>query len=258
MATRKAEKKAENTLSQVHWGFWFGVTFFVAVIIAILSFSLHLNSRMTAEESSPVTSIVISGEMNYTTRSEIELALEQVDLGNFFKLDVNQVQKEVLSLPWVYSVSVRKKWPNELKMYVVDQTPIATWNGDFLINQFGRTFQADALRLGASLPAFYGPEGSELIALAHYEKLNKAFVSASLEIDELMLSERFSWRVTLSDGVSVKLGREDNEERVKQFISVYTEIKKHETDKRAVDYVDLRYDTGLAVGWKTKQEKERV
>ena len=46
-----------------------------------------------------------------------------------------------LNLPWVYSVAVRKQWPNELKIYVVDQNPVALWNGDFLINQAGKFFK---------------------------------------------------------------------------------------------------------------------
>ena len=85
--------------------------------------------------------------MPYTTRADIENAIEQVNLGNFFNLDVNDVQEKVAKLPWVYSVSVRKKWPDELKIYVVDQKPIAHWNGDFLINENGNAFQADIHRL---------------------------------------------------------------------------------------------------------------
>ena len=65
-------------------------------------------------------------------------------MGNFFQVDVNDVQHQISQLPWIYSVSVRKKWPNELKIYVVDQLPVAQWNGDFLINNEGKAFQAHA------------------------------------------------------------------------------------------------------------------
>ena len=81
-----------------------------------------------------------------------------IDLGNFFQVNVNEVQQQVAQLPWVYSVSVRKHWPNELKIYVVDQTPIAMWNGDFLLNQFGKAFQAHSTALTHALPEFFGPE----------------------------------------------------------------------------------------------------
>jgi len=242
----------------LHWSFWLGVSFFVAVIITIISFSWFLNEKMSSEESTPVTSIVIGGEIPFTNRQDIESAIENVNLGNFFNVDVNDVQQKVAELPWVYSVSVRKKWPNELKIYVVDQTPVAIWNGDFLINQYGRAFQADTTRLHTPLPAFFGPEGSENIALSNFVNLNKLLKFSELSIDELLLTERHSWQLTLNNGVTLNLGRENKIERVQRFMDVYPQIIRTKKENQQVDYVDLRYDTGLAVGWKTAEKKQRA
>jgi cell division protein FtsQ len=248
-------KEEKNSL---HWTFWFGVAFFVAVIVAILLFGIFLNKRLSAEESAPVTTIAIAGEMPYTTRLDIENAIEQVNLGNFFNVDVNDIQKIVATLPWVYSVSVRKKWPDELKIYVVDQKPIAHWNGDFLINENGHAFQADIARLSGKLPAFFGPEGSEQLALENFNNLNKLLDFSQLSIEELVLSERFAWQLILDDGVAINLGRDNRVERIQRFMDVYPQIKSNNKAGQQVDYVDLRYDTGLAVGWKTINNKERV
>jgi cell division protein FtsQ len=245
----------EETL---HWSFWLGVSCFVVVIIAIFSFSWILNSKMSSEESSPVTTIAIAGEMPFTIREDIETAIESVNLGNFFNVDVNEVQEKVAKLPWVYSVSVRKKWPNELKIYVVDQTPIALWNGDFLINQYGKAFQADTQRLNTALPSFFGPEGSENIALDNFINLSRLLKFGDFSIDELLLTERHSWQLTLHNGITMNLGREKKIERVQRFMEVYPEILKTKKENQQVDYVDLRYDTGLAVGWKTADKKQRA
>ncbi len=242
----------------LHWSFWLGVSFFVLVIVTIFSFSWYLNNKMSSAESSPVTSIVIGGEMPFTIRQDIEIAIDNINLGNFFNVDVNEVQEKVAELPWVYSVSVRKKWPNELKIYVVDQTPIALWNGDFLINQYGKAFQADTTRLETALPAFYGPEGSEDIALENFINLSKLLKFSELSIDELLLTERHSWQLTLNNGVMLNLGRENRIERVQRFMDVYPQIIKTKKENQQVDYVDLRYDTGLAVGWKTAEKKQRA
>jgi cell division protein FtsQ len=66
----------------------------------------------------------------------------------------------------------------------------------------------------------------------------------------------------LDDGVTLNLGREERVERIQRFMDVYPMIKvqleaKKITEKQknqAVDYIDLRYDTGLAVGWKTVEK----
>ena len=239
--------------------FGLGLVFFIVVLFSLITISFWLTQHFIGQESAPVTSIDISGEMPYSQRSDIINAIDQVDMGNFFQVDVNEVQSYVLNLPWVYSVAVRKQWPNELKIYVVDQNPVALWNGNFLINQAGQVFQADVERINHYLPNFFGPEGSELLALENYKDLNALLDFKALKIDELVLSERFSWQLTLDDGVTLNLGREERVERIQRFMDVYPIIKaqlkaKKITEKQqnqAVDYIDLRYDTGLAVGWKT-------
>ncbi len=252
--SKAAQRDQDSALS-----FGLGLVFFIVVLFSLITVSFWLTQHFIGQESAPVTSIDISGEMPYSQRSDIINAIDQVDMGNFFQVDVNEVQSYVLNLPWVYSVAVRKQWPNELKIYVVDQNPVALWNGNFLINQAGQVFQADVERINHYLPNFFGPEGSELLALENYKDLNALLDFKALKIDELVLSERFSWQLTLDDGVTLNLGREERVERIQRFMDVYPIIKaqlkaKKITEKQqnqAVDYIDLRYDTGLAVGWKT-------
>ena len=261
MSTQIANKEFQPDLQEitgeltneqtVHWSFWFGVTFFVLVIVSILSASWLLTKNLSADESAPVTSLVISGEMAYTNKLDIETAIENINLGNFFKVDVNDVQRHVSQLPWVYSVSVRKQWPNELKIYIVDQTPIAHWNGDMLINQYGEAFQANIRRLTSQLPSFFGPEGTEELALENFTSLNQLLDYSNLNIDELVLSERFAWQLILNDGVTLDLGRENRVERIQRFMDAYPQIKINKKKNQQIDYIDLRYDTGLAVGWKS-------
>ena len=271
MTKKHQENNKEVELNQDSaLSFGLGLVFFIIVLFSLITISFWLTQHFIGQESAPVTSIDISGEMPYSQRSDIINAIDQVDMGNFFQVDVNEVQSYVLSLPWVYSVAVRKQWPNKLKIYVVDQNPIALWNGNFLINQAGQVFQADVERINHYLPNFFGPEGSELLALENYKNLNALLDYKALKIDELVLSERFSWQLTLDDGVTLNLGREERVERIQRFMDVYPIIKaqlkaKKITEKQqnqAVDYIDLRYDTGLAVGWKTvdiiTQDKTQV
>ena len=256
--TLKKNDEREQAANKVHWSFWFGVVFFLVVVIGILFSAWVLTKKLIAEEGMPITSIVISGETPYTVKNDILTIVEDLDLGNFFNVNVNDVQQNVSKLPWVYSVSVRKHWPNELKIYVVDQTPVALWNGDFLINEEGKAFQADITRLKVPLPQFYGPEGTEILALENYNNLNKLLSFNQLSIDELVLSERYSWQLTLNDGVNLSLGREDRVERIQRFMDIYSTIKEKTKENQQVDYIDLRYDTGVAVGWKPLIDKQRV
>lgn len=246
-----------NTTEKLHWSFWLGVGFFVFVVIALLGFAYVLLDKTQTDDVAPVTQLTLTGNMPYTQKVEIQQAVADLNLSNFFKVDVDQVQHNLEQLPWVYSVSVRKQWPNQLQVYIVDQTPIAIWNGDFLINQQGEAFQAPIERLTHALPQFFGPEGSEQLALTSYRDLNQLLRFKQLNISELELSERFAWQLTLSNGVTLKLGRENRVARVQRYMNALNTIKQTTPTAKRVDYVDLRYDTGLAVGWIT-QEKTRV
>ncbi len=257
------KNKQAISVDQQALSFGLGLAFFLCVLIGLISIAWWLTNRLIDQESLPVNSIVITGEMPYTKRDDVLDAMNNINLGNFFQVDVNEIQSQVSALPWVYSVAVRKHWPNEVKIYIVDQTPVALWNGDFLLNQFGKAFQADIEQLTHALPQFFGPEGSELLALENFLNLNDLLEYRNLAIDELVLSERYSWQLTLNDGVMLNLGREERVKRVQRFMDIYPLIKTHleQQDKQknnrkkqlkqAVDYIDLRYDTGLAVGWKS-------
>ncbi|MBU2926210.1 cell division protein FtsQ/DivIB [Colwellia sp. 4_MG-2023] len=242
--------------------FGVGLAFFVCVLIGLFSLGWWLSEVFIERERSPVNSIVIMGEMPYTQRTEVLESMSNIDLGNFFQVDVNEIQSQVSKLPWVYSVAVRKQWPNEVRIYVVDQTPIALWNGDFILNKFGKAFQAEQKAIKQTLPQFFGPEGSELLALQNFNNLNDLLEYRDLAIDELILGERFSWQLTLNNGIRLNLGREERVKRVQRFMDVYPLINEHLLEqnkskkelKQAVDYIDLRYDTGLAVGWKEKDD----
>ena len=56
----------------------------------------------------------------------------------------------------------------------------------------------------------------------------------------------------------LNLGREDRIERIQRFIDSYSFIKHKKPNNQQVNYIDLRYDTGVAVGWKPITDKQRV
>ncbi len=248
----------KNNIKNAPLAFWSGLVFFIIVCVFLISAGWQSYVSVMQDKAVPVSSLIINGNTPYTHNDEIVSAIKQSQLHNFFKLDVNQVQQNLENLPWVYAASVRKQWPNEVRVYVIDQTPVAQWNEDFFINEHGVIFQADKSRVVNQLPKLFGPEGSELLALENYRNFNSLLTYIKVEVAELTLTERHAWQLTLVDGVSLNLGREDRIQRVQRFINAYQQIKSYAQQDMQVDYIDLRYDTGMAVGWKpviTNNEK---
>ena len=41
-------------------------------------------------------------------------------------------------------------------------------------------------------------------------------------------------------------------------MDIYPQIKQYQKQDEVIDYIDLRYDTGVAVGWKPMAVEQRV
>lgn len=221
-----------------------GAAFLVVVLISLVVIGVSVNRWLHDEQRLPVQQIEFIGERSYINLNRLEDLVRESQPGSFFALDVNQVFSLLEAQPWIYRASVRKKWPNKLTIYIVEQKPVAHWNDDLLLNQFGETFVGNGIN--HDLPHLYGPGGSEKTALQGYNAMQTILKGAALPVKELFLSERFAWQLTLKNEIALNLGRQEFIDRLQRFVDIYPLLKQQ---PRAVEYVDLRYDTGLAVGW---------
>ena len=232
--------------------FFMGLAFFICLLLLLVFAVAKLNAWLEDEQQAPVQDIVVSGDRVVIDDQQIVALIKQSQPGSFFELDVNQTHQTVEAMPWVYRASVRKRWPSGLEIFVVEQQPAAIWNGDMLLNQYGDAFDAQIsavdLNSKITLPNLYGPGGSEQTALQGYRNMQSLLETSNLYIVEMFLSERFAWNVQLNNGIKLNLGRTEFIGRLQRFVDLLPLISQQD---RQVDYVDLRYDTGLAVGWKT-------
>jgi cell division protein FtsQ len=248
-------EKAQNTVNEINWSFIFGVSFFMLVTFTLIKATYWVSDWLVINKDTEISKLTVLGKPNYTSDKEIIRAVKRIDLSSYFALDVQAVQQSVTALPWVASVSVRKQWPDQLQVFVVEHTPVAFWNSDLLLNQMGQVFQAQSEKLSKKLPQLFGPEGSEKEAWQVFLQLRDMLQVNNFDLVSLALSERFAWQLWLDNGVRLNLGRTDKAKRVQRFIDVYPLMEKPQGAH--IDEVDLRYDTGLAISWKYQQVPEQ-
>jgi cell division protein FtsQ len=114
-----------------------GLTFLLCLLLVLVLGLVKLLAWLDDEQQSPLKEITISGQRQFIEDKQIESLVRQGQPGSFFELNVAQTHKMIEALPWVYRASVRKRWPNGLEIYVVEQVPSARWNDDLLLNQHG-------------------------------------------------------------------------------------------------------------------------
>lgn len=242
----------EPTSTKSKQALWSGIAFLIVVLASLVFAGIKASHYMQDEQQVPVQVIDFSGDYRYINVAKLERLIRQAQPGSFFALDVNDVFELVEAQPWVYRASVRKKWPNTLKIYLVEQQPVARWNEDLLLNPYGDTFDDEGQRV--SVPNLFGPGGSEKTALEGYNAMHALISTTQMTIEELSLSERFAWQVQLTNGIKLNLGRQEFIDRLQRFIDIYPLLAQQE---RSVKYIDLRYDTGVAVGWEDSDGKPK-
>jgi cell division protein FtsQ len=241
-----------ETRQHINYPLWGGVAFLSVILLALIYGFWLIADWLEDEQQAPIQYISVTGETTQINDQDVEALIREKHAGSFFELDVDKLHRDLERMPWIYHASVRKRWPNSINVYVVEQVAAARWNSDLLLNQYGESFPARFK--GNGLPELYGPGGSEETALRGYKAMQSLLNSAELSINELTLSERFAWNIRLSNGVKLNLGRIEFVNRLQRFVDIYPLLQQQD---KQLDYVDLRYDTGLAVGWKTSQETQK-
>lgn len=236
---------------------WNGLVFLLLVIFVVLLVIFSVFSWMNDETQMPLSKIAVEGDLYFLSSAEVRDAVNKLgSLESFMSQNVDSIQNAVVALPWVERVSVRKQWPDTIKINVTEHEPVAIWRDNKLLNEEGVVFNASPNEVkNKKLISLNGPKGSEKEVLEAWLELSEILRKTGLEIAELILNERRSWRILTTNHIRIELGLESRTERLKRFVALFDEIK---VKRLAIDYVDLRYDTGVAVGWKPKKNKSAL
>jgi cell division protein FtsQ len=133
-----------------------------------------------------------------------------------------------------------------------------------MINTWGQVFTANQGELDDDvvLPQFDGPEGKELLVVHRYAELARWFAPLDVTVRKLSLSDRLAWQVTLSNGMTLALGRDPGADapdpqggipgalpfgdRIQRFVQALP-MATQKIGDRVVTHADLRYPNGFAL-----------
>ncbi|MDR3433611.1 MAG: cell division protein FtsQ [Rouxiella aceris] len=229
-----------------------GMLFLLMVLATIGWSAWAVLSWMDDARRLPLSELVVTGDRHYTTNDDIRQAILSLGApGTFMTQDVNVIQQQIERLPWIKQVSVRKQWPNELKIHLVEYVPVAHWNDLHMMDADGQPFSIPAERVAKQkMPLLYGPEGSEQDVLQGYQAMSQQLAYGKFTVKSVSMTARHSWQLTLDDDTRIDLGRDDRTGRLQRFIELHPRLQQQaDADKRRISYVDLRYETSAAVGW---------
>lgn len=196
----------------------------------------------------PVRVVGVDGEITHLDRPRLEAAVADAVDGSFFSVDLEQVRRKVEQLPWIESASVRRVWPDTLRVRVVEQVPLAYWGSDGLVSQRGEVFRPEQLPKLEGLAVLEGEDASAARITREFLSMRTLLATAGLGVKHVWVDARQAWRLETDAGVMLNLGRREVMPRLTRFVQLYPALKAQAGAQP--EAVDLRYTNGFAVRWR--------
>lgn len=208
-------------------------------------------ARVTRLGMFDLRGIVVRGDARHLSLPTIRASAVPQLRGNFFSIDLTEARRAFETVPWVRRASVSRRWPNQLVVDIEEHVPIANWADGRGVDTEGGLFAVNTAELEeyANLPLLDGPPGSERLVAQRLRDFTAWFKPIGRRPEEVALSRRYAWSVTLDDGLVVELGREQEggslAQRVARFVATIGRVSKQWGGE--IETVDLRYPNGYAV-----------
>lgn len=215
---------------------------FMLIPIALGAYTV---SRM--DEMLPIRSIQLAGTFEHLDQGEVEKTLQTYIGQGFFSLDIQQLQRSLHEKPWTDSVSVRRVWPDRIRVIITEKKPVARWDEKHLLSDRAKVYLADTGGF-AHLPLVHAMNHRPEWVLRQFYALDARFTSVDERVQSLRVDSRGALEVELIDGLQIKIGRSDIERKIERLIRIYT--RQIVPRREQIERLDLRYSNGFAVAWK--------
>jgi len=255
VANKKLKKKNTKIQTKKQFvSFAACVNFFKYGVVSILvlgaagASAYYGNQAFKQFLSKPIASVAIEGDFLYMSKEDISSTINQYMHGSFIKESLNDIQIQIQANPWIDNVVLRRQWPDQLHVRIVEQKPIARWGDNGFVNHRGELVSIEKGKMIEDLPALRGDEKNALIIMRQYQVLSQAISPYGINIVELEENQLGIWRLRLDNEWELFVGRTDVVKKIQQLMQILAENKIPNPDQ--ISHIDMRYEKGLAVKWK--------
>ncbi|WP_077928588.1 cell division protein FtsQ/DivIB [Wohlfahrtiimonas populi] len=195
----------------------------------------------------PIQNVLIHSEEKYLVGERQQKLLDPLLGQNFVSYDLELYRHEVAKNPWVKSVEVTRRWPDQIELFIEEKRPIAIWNDLYLIEADGTIFEPDLIP-SETMISLQGNADQKDKLLDGMSIIQKYIQSVGLNVEKIILDYRGAWTIVLENDVELYLGARFFEERLRRFVMHYPSSIRSKID--SIIAIDFRYDHGYALKWK--------
>lgn len=196
----------------------------------------------------PIREVSFVGNKHLTGEELLDI-MDLKEGSGMLVLSLKDLHERLTDSPWVREAGLRKEFPGRLVVLLEEAVPLALLKaGDdvYLIDEGGEKLERVQSRSVRFLPVISidpkeGEIYGEALSLARTLRV-KGLTEGKVEIKRLDGGPEAL--AVIIDGLLVKIGQGEYEEKLKRLFELEREIKRREID---VDYVDLRFANRVVV-----------
>jgi len=224
---------------------WLVTALFALLVLAVL----ELGFRALREVANvPIKQVSVNGDFRYLDKALVEENMLPHLSTGYFMVDLARIRDDLQKLPMVHQVTIRRAWPDRLMVFITEQVPVLRFGEQGYLNPYAEVFDPGVALPGLDLPTVVGPKGSGRLLLRQFDAFSELLDSSGLRIAKLSLDGKHAWRMTLSNGSEVLLGRRNVDVKARVVAQL---LEEHWADDRdRIERLDMRYSNGVAVAWK--------
>ena len=197
---------------------------------------------MTHKAGFVLSNLTIDGN-DRTPRNRI-LAQLDIDTGMpILAVDLNRIQARIESLPWVKSASVKRVFPGDIEIGIIEREPFAVWQLDqthVLIDREGVVIIGQGVSAFSHLPLLVGKgapiSAPELFAMLDGHPVLGRHVKTAVRVGERR------WDLVFANGIRLKLpADEDLNYNSSDAWEAFVRLEaNHQLLAREVNVIDIR------------------
>lgn len=225
--------------------------FTVVLLVLLVNYGLHKFGK----EFLPIKQVVFIGnkhisENELKTLSGITLNAE-VGPSDMINISAKSIKSNLLKSPWIKNVSIRRDFPDTLKIRVFETEPFAILEmkgKPFLIDEGGRLLEELKGEAVPFLPVILSDPFNNKDSFAEAINLAKVLRDRNIAKErnrvEIIANRDKESMAVLIDGVLIKVGYGNYGEKIGRLFELEDEIRKRAL---AIEYIDLRFSDNVIV-----------
>lgn len=183
-----------------------------------------------------VENVVVRGRVE-TPLEDIRGCLPNIQGTALLNLDMEEINKCILGLPWIKTVVISKRFPQDMEIFIQEKNPMALWQHNKIIHVVaddGSVVLEGVRDAFVGLPTIVGKGAPE-----HAPELFRGLNNHPKINDEVASSIRVSnrrWNLLMKNGITIRLPETDLSKALQQLDDFIAQYGLNAEEIKSIDF----------------------